>query len=160
MILQVSTCWLSVDQVLTFGKYGISASNCRVDHYCTMFCSKYILERNLLVFQESFEYAKICQFSKEHSSFKLYFMSTSDTELESLDTMVYDADHAITRRSTFVDYSIIILSSFVAKTYISCAYYIVQFRQQVLTKCWPKLSQCKIWGLSFQTPYQEMLYDS
>ena len=58
-------------------------------------------------------------------------MSTSDTALESLDTMVYDADHAITRRSTFVDYSIIILSSFVAKTCISCAYYIAQFRQQV-----------------------------
>ena len=121
--------------MLTFGKYGISASKCRVDHYCTMFCSKYILERNLLVFKELFEYAKICQFSKNHSSFKLYFMSTSDTALESLDTMVYDADHAITRRSTFVDYSIIILSFFVAKICISCAYYIVQFRQQVLTKC-------------------------
>ena len=130
--------------MLTFGKYGISASKCRVDHYCTMFCSKYILERNLLIFQELFEYAKICQFSKNHSSFKLYFMRTSDTALESLDTIVCVSDHVITRRSTCVDYSIIILSSSVAKICISCAWYSVQFRQHVLTKCWPKFFHWKV----------------
>ena len=130
--------------MLTFGKDGISASKCRVDHYCTMFCSKYILERNLLIFQEWFEYAKICQFSKNHSSFKLYFMRTSDTALESLDTIVCVSDFAITRRSTCVDYSIIILSSSVAKICISRAWYIVQFRQHVLTECWPKLFHWKL----------------
>ena len=64
----------------------------------------------------------------------------------------------MTCRSTCVDYSIIMLNSFVAKTCISYTWYDVPFRQHLLTKCWPNFFHSKIWCLSFQTPYREMPY--
>ena len=64
-------------------------------------------------------------------------MSTSDTALESLDTMVYDADHAITRLSTFVDYSVIILSSFVLKL----AYHAHGILYNLDNMCWLSVDQ-------------------
>ena len=64
----------------------------------------------------------------------------------------------MTCRSTCVDYNIIMLNSFVAKTCISYTWYDVPFRQHLLTKCWPNFFHSKIWCLSFQTPYREMPY--